>query len=105
MEDYLIPPLKETPCHIILHVGKNDVPTKKGPAQIIENIVNLAIKLKRNCDVSISGIKVRNVGEPEEPRRCISEVKRRVWRNKFTILKPLEYYNCKTPKRFKAPRK
>ena len=48
------------PTHIILHVGMNDVPTKKAPEQIAENIVNLAIKLKRNCDVSISSITARN---------------------------------------------
>ena len=38
----------------------NGVPTKKAPEQIAENIVNLAIKLKRNCDVSISSITARN---------------------------------------------
>ena len=32
--------------HIILHVGTNDVPNKKAPEQMAENIVNLAIKLK-----------------------------------------------------------
>ena len=40
--------------------GKNDVPTKKAPEQIAENIVNLTVKLKRNCDVSISSIRIRN---------------------------------------------
>ena len=48
------------PTHIILHVGTNDVPTKKAPKQIAENIANLAVKLKRNCDVSISSITARN---------------------------------------------
>ena len=31
-------------------------PPKKNPEQIVENIVNLTIKLKRSCNVSISGI-------------------------------------------------
>ena len=60
MEDYVKPTLREMPTHIILHAGTNDVPTKKAPEQIAENIVNLAIKLKRNCDISISSITVRN---------------------------------------------
>ena len=46
--------------HIILHVGTNDAPNKKAPEQIAENIANLAIKLERNCDVSISSITGRN---------------------------------------------
>ena len=60
MEDYVKPTLREMPTHIILHVGTNDVPTKKAPKQIAENIANLAVKLKRNCDVSISSITARN---------------------------------------------
>ena len=39
--------------HIILNVGTNDVPTKKATKQIAKNIVNLAIKLERNCDISM----------------------------------------------------
>ena len=42
--------------HIIMHIGTNDIPTKKAAEQMTDNIANLAIKLKRNCDVSISGI-------------------------------------------------
>ena len=60
MEDYIKPTLRQMPTHIILHVGTNDVPIKKAPAQIAEKILNLAIKLKRTCDVSISGITARN---------------------------------------------
>ena len=51
MEDYVKPTLREMPTHIILHVGTNDIPTKKAPEQGAENIVNFAINLKRNCDV------------------------------------------------------
>lgn len=42
------------PTRIILQVGKNDVPTKKPRDQTTENIINIAIKPKRNCDVSKS---------------------------------------------------
>ena len=48
------------PTHIIFHAGTSGVPTKKAPKQIAENIANLAITLKRNCDVSISSITARN---------------------------------------------
>ena len=60
IEDYVKPTLGQMPTHIILHVRTNDEPTKKALEQIVENIVTLAIKLKRNCDVSISGITARN---------------------------------------------
>ena len=60
MEDYVKPTLREMSTHIILYVGTNDVPIKRAPEQIAENIVNLAIKLKSNCYVTISGITARN---------------------------------------------
>ena len=60
MEDYVKATLREMPTHIILHVWMNDVLTKKAPEQIAENIANSAIKLKRNCDASISSITARN---------------------------------------------
>ena len=60
MEDYIQPTLRETPNHVKLHVGKNDVTTKQDTQQIAESIINLAIKIKRNCDVSICIIKARN---------------------------------------------
>ena len=43
------------PTHIILHVETNDALD-----QIVGNIVNLAIKLKKNRDVSMPGITARN---------------------------------------------
>lgn len=43
-------------CPFISFSILDDVPTKKNPEQIVENIVNLTIKLKRSCNVSISGI-------------------------------------------------
>ena len=60
MENYVKPTLREMPTHIILHVGTNGEKTKKAPEQKTENIANLAIKLKRNSDVSISSITARN---------------------------------------------
>ena len=60
MEDYIQPALRETPNHVILHVGTNDVTTKQDPQQIAESVINLAVKIKKNCDVSISSITTRN---------------------------------------------
>ena len=60
MEDYIQPTLRETPGNIILHVGTNDVTTKQDLQQIAESIINLAVKIKKNCDVSISSITARN---------------------------------------------
>ena len=60
MEDYIQPTKRETLSHVILHVGTNDVTTKEDPQQIAEGIINLAVKIKRNCDVSISSIRTRN---------------------------------------------
>ena len=60
MDDYVKPTLTEMSTHIILHVATNDVISKKALDEIAENIVNLAFKLKKNCDVSISGITARN---------------------------------------------
>ena len=60
MEDYIQPTLRETLSHIILHVGTNGVTIKQDPQHIAESINNLAVIIKRNCDVSISSVKTRN---------------------------------------------
>ena len=60
MEGYIQPTLRETPSHIILHVGTNDVTTKQNPQQSAKSIIDLAVKIKRNCDASISSITARN---------------------------------------------
>ena len=60
MEDYIQPTLRETPSHVILHVGTNDVTAKQDPQQTAESIINLAVKIKKNFDVSISSITARN---------------------------------------------
>ena len=62
MEDYVKPTLREMPTHIILHVGINDVPTKNATDQTTKNNFSLAIKLKRNCDVSISQQEIIKTG-------------------------------------------
>ena len=51
------PKLRETPSHVILHVGTNDVTTKEDPQQIAESIINLAVKIN---DVPISSITAKN---------------------------------------------
>ena len=60
MEDYIEPALREMPSHVILHVETNDVTTKQDTQQIGKSIINLAVKIKRNCDVSTSSIITRN---------------------------------------------
>ena len=55
MEDYIQPILRETPSHVILDVG-----TKQYSQQIAQSIINLAVKIKKNCDVWISSITARN---------------------------------------------
>ena len=60
MEDYVKSAMREMPTHIILHVGMNDVPTKKVNEQIANNTVNSAMKVKRKCDISISAITAKN---------------------------------------------
>ena len=60
MEDYIQPTLIETPSHVILHVDTNDVTRKQDHQQIAESIINFAVKIKKNCDVSISSITARN---------------------------------------------
>ena len=58
--DHIKPTLRDTPSHVILHVGTNGSTTKQDPQQIAESIINLAIKIKRNCEVSISSFTARN---------------------------------------------
>ena len=86
MEDYVKPTLKEMPTHIILHVGRNEVPTKKAPEQIAKNIANLAIKLKRNCDVSISSITARNDQYQKKAADVNRELKEKCRENKLQFL-------------------
>ena len=54
MKDYIQPTLRETPSHVILRVGTNEVTTKQDSQQIAESIVKLTVKIKKNFDVSIS---------------------------------------------------
>ena len=87
-EDYVKPTLREMSTHIILHIGTNDVPTKKAPEQIAENIVNLATKLKRNCDASISGITARNDQYQKKAAAVNRELKEKCREKKNAVLRP-----------------
>ena len=61
MKDYAQPTIRENPDHILIHVGNNDLPTRRQPDVIAKDIIQLALKLKTNsCDVSISNIIARN---------------------------------------------
>ena len=85
-ENYVQPTMRETPTHMILHVEMNDVPSKKDPDKIAENIVNLAIKLKINCNVSISGITARSYQYQKNAVDASRKLKRKVLRKKFTVI-------------------
>ena len=57
MKDYAQPITRENPDHILIHVGNNDLPTRRQPDFIAEDIIQLALKSKTNsCDVSVSNI-------------------------------------------------
>ena len=87
LENYVKATLREMPIPIILHVGTIEVPTKKVPEEIAENIANLAIKLKRNCNVSISSITARN----DQYQRKAADVNRELkeeYREKKLVFRP-----------------
>ena len=86
MEDYVKPTLTEMSTHTILHVGTNGVP-KKAPEQIAKNIVNLAIKLKRNCDISILGITANNNQQQKEAADVNRELQEHC-KKKVAVLRP-----------------
>ena len=46
MEDYAQPTIKTNPDHIVIHVGTNDLLSKKESAEISSAILNLTLKLK-----------------------------------------------------------
>ena len=55
MKEYLKPPLTEDPNHFLLHVGTNNLITKRSPELTAKTIVNLATTLKSgSCNVSVS---------------------------------------------------
>ena len=101
MEDYIQPTLKETPSNVMLHVGTNDVTTKQDPQQIAESIIDLAVKMKRNCDVSISSITARNDKYLRKVADVNKNVKDRCREKKFPLHKPRKSYNGKTSKLIK----
>ena len=61
MKDYAQSTTRDNPDDILIHVGTNDLPTRRKPDVIAEDIIQLALKLKTNsCDVSRSNIVARN---------------------------------------------
>ena len=102
MEGYIQPTLRETPSHVILHVGTNDVTTKQDPQQIAESVINLAVKIKKNCDVSISSITTRNNKYLWEAAGVNRYLKDRSREKKSPLHKPWKRYNGKTSKRIKT---
>ena len=96
MEDYIQPTLRETPSHVILHVRTNDVTTKQDPPEIAESIIHLAVKIKKNCDVSISSITPRNDKYLKKAADVSRYLKDRCREKKSPLHKPWKRYNGKT---------
>ena len=61
VEDHAKPTSRKDSDHIILHVGMNDLPTRKNLDETAKSIVQLAPALKtKSCDVFISSITARS---------------------------------------------
>lgn len=56
MNHHVIPSLNQKPNRVILHVGTNDIPSKKTHHQICNDILSLALKMSDKTNVIISGI-------------------------------------------------
>ena len=57
MEEYAQPTIRTTPDHIVIHVGTNDLSSKKESAEISSAIVDLDLKLKSDFrQVSVSNL-------------------------------------------------
>ena len=95
MEDYIEPALREMPSHVILHVDTNDVTTKQDTQQISESIINLAVKIKRNCDVSTCSITTRNGKYLRKTADVNKRLKDRCPEKKYPFHKPWKPYNSR----------
>ena len=51
IKDYTKPSIRENPDHFILHVGTNDLNTKRSPRLKAKSIADLATTLKGNSRV------------------------------------------------------
>ena len=73
MHDYAIPTIEKKPNLIVLHVGTNDLPSKRGEeekseVQIDQKIIELANEFRENnIEVIISGLVAR--GDDYEEKR------------------------------------
>ena len=71
MKDYMKPSLRENPDNFILHVGTDDLNSKRSPELIAKSIVDRATTLKGNSrDVSVSNIIVRTHNSNLNEKRC-----------------------------------
>ena len=63
MKDYVQQTVSPNPDHIVIHVGTNDLSSKKESTEISTAIVGLALKLKSDtdtCQISVSNVTTRN---------------------------------------------
>ena len=79
MHSYTIPTIEKKPNLIVLHVGINDLPSRRGEedkseVQIAQEIIELANEIKENnIEVIISGLVARG-DDYEEKRRKVNFV-------------------------------
>ena len=78
MHSYTIPTIKKKPNLVVLHVGTNDLPLKRGEeekseVQIAQEIIELANEIKENnIEVIISGLVARGDDYEEKEEKSIS---------------------------------
>ena len=53
MKDYLKPELEHEPSEVILHVGTNDLKSRK-PEEVAESIVDLARQIESSCNATVT---------------------------------------------------
>ena len=87
MEDHAKPTSRTDPDHIILHVGTNNLPTRKNTDEIAKSIVQLASALKtKSCDVSISSITARRDQYREKSIEVNKELKNLCLENNLYLI-------------------
>ena len=78
MHSYTIPTIEKKPNLIVLHVGTNDLPSRRGEeekseVQIAQEIIELANEMKENnIEVIISGLVPRGDDYEEKEEQSIS---------------------------------
>ena len=87
MLDYVRPPLRENPDHIIIHIGTNDLVSNTPAGKVAELIIDLATTLKSDsCSATISSITVRNDKHRNKVAQVNRSLKRLCQENNFELI-------------------